>query len=217
MASQGDPGPPPARPRRGDAGGRPSAGRGVPTPGKDRRETNRAATDATIPREGEPAAAGKARKPKSRMRPPSDWRERFLNSIRATDSVVHACQAAQVEKATAFRHRAKDPEFAEAWREAHDDAKVLMETEVRRRALHGWEEPVFYRGKVVGHVRKYSDTLAMFWLRANLPGKYRETPAGPADGGLALAAGGSPVTVLEVRVPQNSQVSVSDDRSGPGS
>jgi hypothetical protein len=41
----------------------------------------------------------------------------------------------------------------------------LLETEMRRRALVGWDEPVFHAGKVVGHVRKFSDALLIFALK----------------------------------------------------
>ena len=43
-----------------------------------------------------------------------------------------------------------------------------------RRALEGGEEPVFYQGKIVGSVRKYSDTLLMFMLKARRPERYRD-------------------------------------------
>ena len=35
-----------------------------------------------------------------------------------------------------------------------------------RRAKDGVEEPVYYRGAVVGETRRYSDTLAMFILKS---------------------------------------------------
>ena len=36
------------------------------------------------------------------------------------------------------------------------------------------DEPVFYQGQVVGHIRKYSDNLLMFLLKAHWPEKFRE-------------------------------------------
>ena len=33
---------------------------------------------------------------------------------------------------------------------------------------------MFYKGAVCGHVRRYSDTLLMFLLKAHRPEKYRE-------------------------------------------
>lgn len=97
---------------------------------------------------------------------------------------MEACKKAHVGRSTVFRLRDSSPAFAQAWKDALEDACSLMETEVRRRALEGWKEPVFFQGKEVGHVRKYSDTLAMFWLRAHLPHKYRENTQqqGPPPG-----------------------------------
>ena len=50
----------------------------------------------------------------------------------------------------------------------------MLEAEARRRAAIGVDEPVFYKGEVVGHIRKYSDTLLMFLLKAHWPEKFRE-------------------------------------------
>src|SRR3546814_13265486 len=38
--------------------------------------------------------------------------------------------------------------------------------------------PHFHQGRVAGTVRKYSDSLLMFLLRAHRPDRYRERPAG---------------------------------------
>ena len=38
----------------------------------------------------------------------------------------------------------------------------------------GVDEPVFYQGAQCGAVRKYSDTLLIFMLKARRPEKYRE-------------------------------------------
>jgi hypothetical protein len=44
--------------------------------------------------------------------------------------------------------------------------------EARRRAIDGVEEPVFHRGKVVGHVNKFSDSLLTKLLEASDPERY---------------------------------------------
>jgi hypothetical protein len=53
-----------------------------------------------------------------------------------------------------------------------------------RRCKDGVEEPRFYEGEVCGHVRKYSDTLAIFLLQARRPEKYSDkvTPTHQAPG-----------------------------------
>ena len=49
-----------------------------------------------------------------------------------------------------------------------------MEREAARRAYHGVEEPVFHKGEVCGSIRKYSDTLMIFLLKARRPEVYRD-------------------------------------------
>ena len=70
--------------------------------------------------------------------------------------------------------RAADPAFAAAWDDALDGAMDAIEEEARRRAIEGTEEPVFYQGKQIGRVRKYSDALLMFLLRAHRPIRFEE-------------------------------------------
>jgi hypothetical protein len=56
-----------------------------------------------------------------------------------------------------------------------------------RRAYHGVEEPVFYKGVQCGSVTKYSDRLLMFLLQARNPAKYREgSGAESAHGTVAI-------------------------------
>ncbi len=58
---------------------------------------------------------------------------------------------------------------------AHRMALGVLEDEVTRRAVEGWEEPVgWYKGKAGGTVRRYSDTLLIFKLKGELPQKYAE-------------------------------------------
>lgn len=54
-----------------------------------------------------------------------------------------------------------DPEFARGESEAMGVAKDMIEDEIKRRAIEGVEEPVYQGGKLVGHVRHYSDTLLL--------------------------------------------------------
>jgi len=49
-----------------------------------------------------------------------------------------------------------------------------IEEEADRRAVEGTLEPVFYQGFECGQVRRYSDTLLIFRLKALNPQKYRE-------------------------------------------
>ncbi len=116
-----------------------------------------------------------------------DWQTPFLEKLAECGNVTRACKAAKVARWTAYRHRRDDPAFERAWDEALSIAVGLLEDEAWRRAREGWLEPVFFKGEQQGSVRKYSDTLLIFLLKAHNPAKYREN--------LDLTSGGQPLTV----------------------
>jgi hypothetical protein len=70
----------------------------------------------------------------------------------------------------------KDLAYAEKFASAREEAVDLLEGEALRRAVQGVEEPVFYKGERVdkGQVRRYSDVLLIFLLKANRPVKFRD-------------------------------------------
>jgi hypothetical protein len=45
---------------------------------------------------------------------------------------------------------------------------------VHRRAFEGVLEPIYHQGEQCGEVRKHSDVLSMFLLKAHRPAKYRD-------------------------------------------
>lgn len=90
------------------------------------------------------------------------------------DTITAAAQAAEVPSSTLKLWIRTDPVFASAWAEAREAAADRLEQEIIRRAADGYLEPVYYQGKQVGTVRKFSDLLAIFALKAMRPEKYRE-------------------------------------------
>lgn len=93
-----------------------------------------------------------------------------------TGNVTLAADACGVARATVYNHRSSDPAFARAWDEALDEATDALEAEARRRALEGFEVPVFYKGEECGIIRKYSDGLLMLLLKAYRPGRFKDKP-----------------------------------------
>lgn len=93
----------------------------------------------------------------------------FISALTETGSLTRAAQAAQLNPAHALLYYAQNPEFAKKYDEAISIACLAMESEARRRAFDGVDEAVYYKGEVVGSVRKYSDSLAMFLLKAYKP------------------------------------------------
>ena len=98
----------------------------------------------------------------------------FLCELEASGNVSRAARVIDMGRSSLYERRAADPEFKSAWRDALDAAMDGLEEEARRRAIEGTEEPVFYQGKQVGRVRKYSDALLMFLLRAHRPARFDE-------------------------------------------
>lgn len=98
----------------------------------------------------------------------------FLEALAETGNVSQACEVADYNRSAIYRLRDRSEEFATAWDEALQVAADRLEQEARRRAVEGTEEPVFYQGFECGRVRKYSDSLLMFLLKAARPERFRE-------------------------------------------
>jgi transposase-like protein len=91
-----------------------------------------------------------------RHRLTSERKRRFLEALREGATVAAAARAAGVSRMTAYRERARNPDFAAAWDDAIEDGTDELEEEVPRRALDG------------------NDRLLMFPLEARRPEKYRD-------------------------------------------
>lgn len=92
-----------------------------------------------------------------------------------------AAQKINVARATAFRWKKEDPQFAEAWEEAVEEGIDLLEQEILRRARDGVDRPVFQGGEMVGLVREYSDSLAAMMLQGRRRKVYGKNAEGEGD------------------------------------
>jgi hypothetical protein len=78
----------------------------------------------------------------------------------------------------------EDSAYAEKFGLMFEEVCEKFEAEAIRRAVDGYQDPVYQAGKLVGYRLKYSDTLLMFMLKAMRPEKYREKlPEFSIDGG----------------------------------
>jgi hypothetical protein len=68
----------------------------------------------------------------------------------------------------------------------------LIEQEARRRAVEGYDRPVFQRGELAGLERVYSDMLLALLLRGRRPEIFRETTSRPASTASITILGGLP-------------------------
>lgn len=104
------------------------------------------------------------------------WEDNFIAALEKTGNVSASARKAKISRNTVYELY-NDPaaaDFKQAWNDALEVATDDLEMEARRRAAKGVLEPVYYRGKKVGSVRRYSDTLIIFLLKAHRPQKFRE-------------------------------------------
>jgi hypothetical protein len=103
--------------------------------------------------------------------------DRFFGAIAGGQTISAAANAAGYSRRSVYDRRSADKSFQERWDDAVAVAIERMEAEADRRAIEGTLEPVFYQGVECGQVRRFSDTLLIFRLKALRPEMYRERAA----------------------------------------
>jgi len=126
------------------------------------------------------------------------WGKAFIAHFSLTGNSTASAAAAGVTRRAAELLRERDETFAAAWAEAREEAADHLEDEARRRAVDGWEEPVYGSGgpgrgtEEVGTIRRFDSTLLIFLLKGARPEKYRERfdtkLSGSLDLGTVVAA-----------------------------
>ncbi len=104
-------------------------------------------------------------------------RKRFLESLESTGHVLRSTAAAGASIRAFYKWREDDLGFAAEWEAALECAIDRLEDEAFLRALQGVEVPVYYRGKPVGALSKYSDRLLIFLLTRLRANKFQEPAA----------------------------------------
>jgi hypothetical protein len=116
-------------------------------------------------------------------------KRRFLEILVETGgNVTAACKSIKIGRATAYRWREDDEDFARHWDIAHDLSTQALEDECIRRATIGTPRPVFFQGKIVGSIREKSDILLIFMLKARKPEVYRDKFEGRGPSGTQMRA-----------------------------
>lgn len=100
--------------------------------------------------------------------------EKFLSLLHKNPNVTRAAEEINVSRQRLYERRDEDPAFKKRWEAAVKIGVTCIEDEMLRRAVEGVEEPVFYQGKEVATVTKYSDTLLIVLAKAHWPEKYKE-------------------------------------------
>jgi len=112
--------------------------------------------------------------PRLRQQWTSKKKVAFCEALAMGVTVATAAQSVGMSRSGAYKQRESDPAFAAAWREAYEASTELLEAEAFQRAMG--------RDEVVGVdkdgqpvvVRKYSDLLLIFLLKARRPRVYRD-------------------------------------------
>jgi hypothetical protein len=115
-------------------------------------------------------------------------RRGFLDALGTGWSVSAAAERAGRHRNRFYDLRERDEAFALEWAQAVEQGTQVLEDEARRREVDGVEEPVYQGGELVGAVRKYSDRLLEFLLRARRPAVYRDNARVEVGGGVAVTA-----------------------------
>lgn len=96
----------------------------------------------------------------------------FIQALKEHGNVTAAAKQAGLSRSRVYRQRAQSAEFSQAWDHAIDEATDRLAGEAVRRALDGVEEVRYFKGEPIGVVRKYSDQLLMFLLKAYKPSTF---------------------------------------------
>jgi hypothetical protein len=120
----------------------------------------------------------------------------FLAAYAVTGNKTEAAKLAECSRQQHYVWLQSEA-YRETFQHAEMEACENLETEARRRAMHGVEEPVIYQGMLCHQpvrdaegniryddqgapvavpltVRKYSDTLLIFLMKGAMPVKYRD-------------------------------------------
>lgn len=103
----------------------------------------------------------------------ADRKLRFLMLYRLTGQLQRSARECGISPATVREHLQDDLDFRNAVDEAYSDFKELVEAEVMRRAIMGWDEPVYQQGMLAGSVRKYDSRLLELLAKRHIP-EYKE-------------------------------------------
>ena len=98
----------------------------------------------------------------------------FIAMLAEGYTVTHAAERVGLSRRAAYYLRDRDPDFAEAWQAAYDASTELLEQECFQRAM-GREEPVLGKDGEIHYLRKHSDLLLIFLLKARRPKMYRDS------------------------------------------
>lgn len=102
----------------------------------------------------------------------------FLKALAKAGCVADACRGVGLSTTSAYRVRARDPEFAADWARAQAMAGAHLEGVLYARAVEGTETQIVRGGVLVEVRRRPSDALLRLMLQAANPRKYGRVSRG---------------------------------------
>lgn len=119
-------------------------------------------------------------------------RGKFLDAVGSGWSVTAAAERAGFSRQRFYELRDEDESFAVEWTQADERGTQVLEDELRKRAVEGWDEDTFDGdGMLQRRVRRYSPALLIFLLKAKRPDVYRDNATVQVTG-----ADGGPVQMI---------------------
>jgi hypothetical protein len=112
--------------------------------------------------------------------------DRVLSNILDGTNTHPAIESEGISKRQFYRHVSDSPELAERFKHAQAQRDRVRnvrrieeaEKELHRRAVDGWDEPVFdIKGNHCGNKRRFSDACLIFLLKSLKPDVYADRPA----------------------------------------
>jgi hypothetical protein len=107
--------------------------------------------------------------------------QKFFRLLAQTGNATKSARKAGLPQTRVWKYRNESEAFRAKWVDAlrlyRQGLVMRAERELEHRGIHGWNEPVYQGGKLVGHKRKKSDACLLETLRANAPKRYARSRA----------------------------------------
>lgn len=111
---------------------------------------------------------------KSDSQTTAEKRLKFLCLLSETGNVTESAKKSGLNRQFLYDFRESHQDFAAAWDKCIKRAGGKLKEEALRRAVKGIMEPVYYKGKKVGSIRKYSDPLLTLLIKGAFPDEYAD-------------------------------------------
>ena len=118
---------------------------------------------------------------------------RFLRVLEEGWTAHKAARVTGIKYNRWWRERNSNPHFARRWERAEAAGVTTLEDAAHRRAVKGMLKPIVSQGRIVTHVREYSDGLLKTALSAR---SKRYAPANPGDSTFADSFVGAAESLL---------------------